>query len=364
MTPELTALADRYFSTEVGAPLEALLTPVSPERPAGESLRYDRLYEEIREARREDDASLPQGTWQHELKRADWARASALCVEGLARRSKDLQLLAWLLEARLGLNGFSGLAPCLVLLQGLCERYRDDLYPQEEGGGQEMRANTIAWINSKLLPRLRQVPITAAGAGREFGWSDWEMAHRAEQSRSAASRRGAPQEEPGVADISAALALTPGDILQERHGALAAAIATIDALQPTLEACFGGDAPSLSAMRSLLADMGGLLDGELAKRGRMAPEAAEAPPAGEAAPAPDSLEQAMADRAQAYAYLAAAADFLMRLEPHSPVPYLVRRAIEWGQFNTVELYEEIFVRRNGQISIFDLLGLKEEGKQR
>ena len=75
-----------------------------------------------------------------------------------------------------------------------------------------------------------------------------------------------------------------------------------------------------------------------------------------------SLERALRDRNDAYAQLDAAADFLMRLEPHSPAPYLVRRAIEWGNLNTVALYQELFVRLGGQISIFELLGIEPEAK--
>lgn len=354
--------ADRFFGATLGISLDGLLAAISPERPSGESLQYDRLYEQIREARREDDPSVPQGTWQCDLKRADWDKASKLCAEALASRSKDMQLVAWLLEARINLDGFAALAPCLVLLNGLCQRYWDSLHPNEENGGQEMRANLVAWINTKLLSRLRQIAITAAGGARDYGWSDWEMARRLESSR-AASRNEQPQGT-GIAEISAALTLTPGDILHERAADLAAAIAAIDGLQQTLDRCFTAEPPGLSALRGLLCDIGNWLGSELTKRGRLTQESTDKPAQDEEASGPisDSLEQAMADRAQAYAYLAAAAEFLMRLEPHSPVPYLVRRAIEWGQLNTVELYEELFVHRNGQISIFDLLGLPPQAK--
>ena len=63
-------------------------------------------------------------------------------------------------------------------------------------------------------------------------------------------------------------------------------------------------------------------------------------------------------RADAYARLAEAADYLMHLEPHSPAPYLVQRAVEWGNLNTAELYHEVFVKFAGQLSIFELLGIE------
>src|ERR1700722_6866094 len=69
--------------------IEKLLSPISAEHPAGESLRYDGTYDKVRDARREDDASLPQGVWKTELRKADWHVVESLCTEALETRSKD-----------------------------------------------------------------------------------------------------------------------------------------------------------------------------------------------------------------------------------------------------------------------------------
>ena len=47
----------------------------------------------------------------------------------------------------------------------------------------------------------------------------------------------------------------------------------------------------------------------------------------------------------------------MRDDPHSPVPHLVYKAIEWGRLSTSELYHEIFIRYEGNLNIFDVLGI-------
>ncbi len=61
--------------------LERLLNPISVEHPAGESLRYEGTYDQVRAARREDDAELSQGIYVTDLKRADWPAALALVLE-------------------------------------------------------------------------------------------------------------------------------------------------------------------------------------------------------------------------------------------------------------------------------------------
>ncbi|MBL8481425.1 MAG: type VI secretion system protein TssA [Rhodocyclaceae bacterium] len=361
MDDSLQIRADQFFSTATGHGLAALLAPFEAPARAGTALRHGPEYRAIQEARREDDDSLPQGIWQHELKRADWDGSLRLCADLIATRSKDLQIAAWLLEASLHRHGFAALAPGLVLVHGLCSDYWDDLHP---AGDHELHGNIFRWMNARLLPPLRQVPITAAGGNREFGWADWELAHRREQQRAVAGQRAPADGEIVPAEIAAALALTPGEICSERYAQIAAALAALDMLKALLEQRFNKDGPSLGALASLLEDMGGWLAAELAKRGR-APAAALPVAAAETATllgGATTLDQAIADRAEAYRHLAAAAEFLMRLEPHSPVPYLVRRAIDWGRLNTVELYQELFVRMGGQISIFDLLGL-DPGRQ-
>ncbi len=74
--------------------VQGLLDPISRERPAGESLRYEGTYDQIQEARREDDQTLSQGIYKARLKRADWEADEAICVEALERRTKDSCLFA------------------------------------------------------------------------------------------------------------------------------------------------------------------------------------------------------------------------------------------------------------------------------
>jgi predicted component of type VI protein secretion system len=63
-------------------------------------------------------------------------------------------------------------------------------------------------------------------------------------------------------------------------------------------------------------------------------------------------------RAEAYQLLAEIADFLVRTEPHSPVPYLVSRAVAWGSMPLQELLGEL-VRNSGELTeVYRLLDLQ------
>src|SRR5579884_3677808 len=170
--------------------VSSLLSPVSQQSPAGELLRYEGTYDRIMEARREDDPTLEQGVWKRELKKADWNLVNQLCLEALQKKSKDLQIAAWLLESWIHLEGFSGLrAGCHVLLE-LCRTFWDTMYPSLEDA--EYRLAPIHWINEKLLTQIKFIPITnpePADNCLPYNFADWETAFYREQAKAHAPKQ-------------------------------------------------------------------------------------------------------------------------------------------------------------------------------
>ncbi|MES2670094.1 MAG: type VI secretion system protein TssA [Pseudomonadota bacterium] len=358
---------DRYFQATVGLTLEALLAPISAAAPEGRPAAEDESYRRIRHEREEEDASLPLGAWERELKRANWVAASELAATAMAMRSKDLQLAAWLFEALIARSGFQALAPCLGLIDALFVRYGAGLHPQDS----EHRINLLVWIGQKLLPSLRRVAITATGSGRDYAWNDWEQAQRNEQLRaSLGKQREAEIEGATLGDVGAALACTSNERIVFLQRCLGEGLVALQTMEATLDAQFGDDAPGLSAMRNLLERIEVVLAAEARKRGVSMPAAAltddrESDAAGNGDgdgdgggdARSDSAAMGSLDRREVYAALADIAHALETIEPHSPVPYLIRRAVAWGGLNTAQLYNEVFVRCGGQINIFELLGL-------
>lgn len=354
---------DRYFQATVGLTLEALLAPISAAAPEGRPAAEDESYRRIRHEREEEDASLPLGAWERELKRANWVAASELAATAMATRSKDLQLAAWLFEALIARTGFQALAPCLGLIDALLVQYGAGLHPQNS----EHRINLLVWIGQKLLPPLRRVAITATGSGHDYAWNDWEQAQRNEQLRaSLGKQREAEIEGATLGDVGAALACTSNERIVFLQRCLGEGLAALQTLEATLDAQFGADAPGLSAMRNLLERIEVVLMAEARRRGVSMPAAAPSEDAASDAAGDGSgdgdargghVAVGSLDRREVYAALADIAHALETIEPHSPVPYLIRRAVAWGGLNTAQLYNEVFVRCGGQINIFELLGL-------
>lgn len=68
---------------------------------------------------------------------------------------------------------------------------------------------------------------------------------------------------------------------------------------------------------------------------------------------------AITNRRGAYALLDYAADWLLRYEPHSPAPYLVKRAVSWEHRSLREILAELMARGADQATIFETLGMEE-----
>lgn len=62
-------------------------------------------------------------------------------------------------------------------------------------------------------------------------------------------------------------------------------------------------------------------------------------------------------REEAYRRLTEVADYLLRTEPHSPTPYLVMRAVNWGKMPLSELLQELAAGEGDLARIYTLLGM-------
>ncbi|HTG86569.1 MAG TPA: type VI secretion system protein TssA [Pyrinomonadaceae bacterium] len=349
--------------------LQQLLQPIPGANPAGESLRYEGTYDRIVDARREDDPALSQGIYKSNLKRADWTSAEAACVEALAKKSKDLQIAGWLLETWLHLYGLAGVTNGLSLLAGLCEQFWDDLYPIIDGNDLEGRVAPLDWIDQKLSLKLKQIPLTLPSetSNECYAYVDWESACHFENlamKDPRALQEALAKINPSVATFRAAVAATDRFFYLELIEDLENAIHVCDLLEQILDEKCGKEAPSLRQFKEALCAIHQLISHDLHSR----PEETESideehEVSGEAGEPEFELWSAgpIRNRGDAYRRLSEAADYLLRTEPHSPTPYLVKRAVEWGTMSLPELLQQI-VRNEGELNEIDRL-LRLTGKR-
>ena len=153
--------------------LDAILTPIPGDNPAGEDLRYTPVYDEIKEARRADDP-LDRGEWDREIKTSDWDKVISVAEKALVEKTKDLQIAAWLTEALTKKEGFEGLATGLEIMIGFLNQFWDYVYPEIEDDDLDFRAGPIEFLNKNLWLSIKEIPITDRTKTPGYSWLKWE----------------------------------------------------------------------------------------------------------------------------------------------------------------------------------------------
>jgi type VI secretion system protein ImpA len=201
-------------------------------------------------------------------------------------------------------------------------------------------------------------------AGR---WSQWRTAQRealaanARKDVPAAKREAATN---ALAVLNEAARAASSERLRATQSALSAArplIAKVDAwCTPRL----GVESPSFSALTKTMDDAELVLTECLAMHPNaelpipvLAGKASASEEGGQGASEPVAMPGVPQNRADAYRQLASIAEYLLRYEPHSPVPYLIQRAVEWGGKPLPVLLQELMSDNAAGPKIWSLLGL-------
>lgn len=347
--------------------IETLLAPISDAEPAGSSLRYEGTYDRVREARREDDPTLPMGEWETKLKVSDFALVDRLCREALQKKSKDLQLAAWLTEALLVRSRIRGIAAGLSLTAALCERYWEQMFPVlGDEGDPASRVAIVEWMDEGLSDRLRRTPFADGGEASSFSLLDWDKAGQPQPVDGASGEAQPPQTRASIlARISLSGASPWTALVRDAEEAMAQA----SELERVLAAHIALP-PSMRRVRQMLGQIADLARDGARVNGEEVPSAADADDQGGAQPglsgasggrsaqSTATFSGTITSRAEAYFRLAEAAEYLLRTEPHSPVPYLVKRAVQWGNMSLAELLYELVASPDDMVAIQRLLGMR------
>ncbi|EKT4520814.1 type VI secretion system protein TssA [Pseudomonas putida] len=343
---------------------------------SGEDLSFSALFDQIKEARRADPDYLTQGDWQTDLKTADWEKAIALSAEGLAHQSKDLMLVAWLSEGLAQREHFQGITFGLELTERILEGFWETAYPSLEDGLDE-RAARLSWLKTTLTDITGGLPITQ---GQNFGVLRYDESRHVENLalQNAKAMQTALDEGKINAEIfQRSVALTDTEHLRNKALQIAESLQTCNRLQATIDRLFGHEAPSFASLADMLSRASQLAEKLLKDRGVelhpatvATPEPSTKPaPAAEPgepmttpaqAPAPAQMRTTPLTRDEAFTMLAGIAQFFKQSEPQSPVPYLIERAIKWGNMPLEGWLSDVIKDSNVVDNIRDVLGTREQ----
>lgn len=348
----------------------ALLAPIAGDNAAGESLLYSDVYDKIQQARRSERGQFDDG----DARSPDFRAVVKLASEALMTRSKDLQTAVWLVDALARTDGFAGIRDGLRVLRELHETYWEVFHPVVEDGDLSMRANRLAWLNESgegrdsLAVAISVIPLTDPLSGVEYGWVQFRESRDVDNlAKQSAEKHARAIAEGRLTGDQFNAAVTSGSrrFYERLFADVAGALEQSAKLQEVVVAKYTADAPSLLNVKGALEEVHHVLERIVEEKRRLEPDPIEdAGPVTTTAAGPGVVMVRATgidpvDRADALRRLGAVAAFFRRTEPHSPVAYLVQRAIRWADMPLDVWLREVVASDDVLSRIKETLGIKE-----
>ncbi|SIQ95971.1 type VI secretion system protein TssA [Marinobacterium stanieri] len=368
----------------------ALLEPISDECIHGEDLRehpewsvdFHALRDQRNAIRAQERKVLDLGDLY--ALAADWQPIKQQCLELLQTRTKDVEILAWLIEASVRIDGFAGLAESLELAETMLERFWGGLHPLPDDEGISATLFPLTGLNGDngegtLIMPVRMAPVLTTHEGEAV--STWDYIKSCELAQIQDETRRKRKIEDGTKTVEQWQQLILGrdrDSLRASAHAIDACRKRFSAIDQFLYERCGHDAPPTSAIKNILSLAWEALSSFAKVDESILQSSTESdsepvtelqaevePPDTQTTPV---LQQKTAAQFEPEHYVPASRDealvmvsrlslYFKESEPHSPLSYQMERVERWGRMELAELMEELLDDEAVRGQFFRLIGL-------
>ncbi|WP_409523514.1 type VI secretion system protein TssA [Nitrincola sp. MINF-07-Sa-05] len=358
--------------------MRVLQQPISDEMPQGEDLRTGnwaeeyQLLKDLRNALRNEERqalSIEDIYAGYTGWRPLFERATRLLEVG----SKDIEVVAWMIEASIRLEGFPGLAQSLELLHQLLVRYWPDLYPKDEDGFESTLfpltgLNGISSEGALIMP-LRMAPLFPQGQSislldciKAFEVSETKDP----QKKEALKRKGLPDYEL----LRSQTAQLGNDVHRVAVNTLQRCLDSFVKIDAYLYEQCGLESPPSSLIKGLLQEaldraihlsgltsVSDLSDAEVSAEPAMPIDSGSQSASFSGQPFnPDAYRPASRD--EAFVLIRKLIVFFKETEPHSPIAYNLERINRWGDLSLPELIGELITDDSARANFNKITGVE------
>ena len=297
-----------------------LLQPITGDQPCGENLEdtdkltsFDtfRIFGQVRPL----DAPVEQNEKGQPAETRipkppespEWREIRDKALDTLGQ-SKDLRLLAYLATALLRTDGVPAFAETLNVAAHWLNTYWSQTYPLVDEDA-ILRRNALNCLADPMaaVDGLRKIPLVRSRQHGAFSLRDLDAGANEEQ-------------------VRAAFASMPISELTQLHESVVGAVASLKKIDTTMRDAAGSEAtPDFEPLKAQLAKMSQALRSQLASHPESTGTMADVD-ATDSSGGGTPFSGAVKSRQDVVRVLDAAADFIRRTEPSSPIPMLLARA--------------------------------------
>ena len=362
--------------------VDSLLNPISEDAPTGADVRDDAsptsTYQVIKSERNQARAAERQSVHDGESSEAasHWRQITELAPQILGTQSKDLEVASWYAEAMLRRHGFAGLRDAFRLIDGLLSNFWETLHPMPDEYGVETRVSCLSGLNGEgaegvLVAPIRKVALTEGDFPGPFGLWQYRQALEAQKSPDEQTRQ-AKIANLGFSsdDIQKSVTESSDDFVINLRDDIQACIEHYRSIGKQLdEFCGIHEAPPTSTIINVLEETLGAVnhlgkDKFPAEADEAAAEVEE--PAGDSSTTGSATAVAqkakgpVETREDAFKQLLEISEFFKKTEPHSPVSYILQKAVKWGRMPLADLIGELIPDANARDKYTELTGVSGE----
>lgn len=324
--------------------VDELLQAIAPDAPCGPNLEYDPVFLQLEEAA----LGKPEVQYGGSVTPAvppDWKIVRQLAFD-LLSRSRDLRIAVPLTRALLALQGMTGFASGMHLIEGLLATHWDSVHPQldpDDDNDPMTRINTLSTLAefTTILREVRDAPLVVSRAHGRFSLRSIDIANGELDPAEGEAR-------PALGVIDAAFDDMPDADLQALVGALTSAAASNTAIETILNERVGAaQSLDLSAPGKLLRRAGDFVRERLTRRGGTDGDSAVVAAGSalsSALPSAGTRQGVSGDitsRADVTLMLDKICGYYARAEPSSPIPLLLQRAQRLVDKNFMEILQDL-----------------------
>lgn len=361
-------MADAAQGVELVIDVPALLAPIPGDKPTGVNPRDDdsatSTYYDARNVRGVANAAekdwlnlvlsnAPGADEARDRAMQAWQQLQEKCETILREKSKDLEILEWLIEALMRIEGFAGLHAGLFLAAETLDKFWDDVNYSVDPDDPTAKGFNFDRLNKTLIAPVMRTPVTPPAGDRG--------------PLPLATLQQMQKDKAGLGEAEAAARAGGRPFYQPLGVHLRTSMAAWQRIGKTLNAKMGDDAPSVTQLSELLVDlekMVKLVAGSLVDPPAGAAAAAEGDAAAAAEGAPDGAQAnfarpgTFATREQALNMLAAVAKYFREYEPQSPVSYALDATIDRARMSLPELLEELLPDTEARRRMLQIAGIR------
>jgi len=361
--------------------ITSLTRPISEESPTGEDPRNDvsptsryYLLKDIRNTARAKERKALVDDDNIKAIATDWRPILEQVPQALEGEGKDLEFVAWYIEALCRLHGFKGLTFGFTLAQQLIETYWDELYPTPEPEDLSERLAPLIGLNGiesegSLIQPIKSIFITDGQSEDPFSTWQYEQALEVERLDQEKQIKKIEAGAVSLEDVELSIKESSDQFFVELNDDVNDAINAFELLSTTMDKAMNGDpqptsyiSHSLKNVSICIQQIAGDIFKKLNAKEEANAESNDDPLSPDAADGSSltGINQQMKSRAQAIDQLDVIAEFFRKTEPHSPMSYAIEQVVHWSNLSLPELLQELIVDGDARNGFFKLSGIKTE----